>query len=156
GGGGPVLSVVGGRDAEYDALGRVQAGVEGQQAHRVALGVVGVQRLGLALLVVGDQGVGGGQDRFGAAVVQVERDDAGVGEVALEVENVADVRTAPFINTLIRVSDHTDVRLVNRQPAGDLVLGGVRVLVFVDQNEAEAAVQFGTHLLIVLQSEGGL
>ena len=98
-------------DAPGDALGLVQAGLEGQHRDRLAGRVVGDEVLRLALLVVGDQAAGGAQDRLGAAVVLRQRQDAGVGEVALEIEDIADVGAAQFVNRLVRIADDAQVRV---------------------------------------------
>ena len=109
----------------------------------------------LPLLVVVDERAGGVQDRLRAAVVLRQRDDAGVREVALEVEDVLDVRTPPLVNRLVRVADHAEVRVIDGQALGDLVLGEVGVLVLVDQHVLEAGVEFGAEFLVVLEGHRG-
>ena len=61
----------------------------------VAVWAAGEQALVLARAVVGDDRVGRGQDVAAGAVVLFELDRLGGGPVALEVEDVADVCTAP-------------------------------------------------------------
>ena len=53
---------------------------------------VGMQRLAEPALVMGDQPGGGGQDMAGGAVVALEPDDLGAGKIALEAQDVADLR----------------------------------------------------------------
>src|SRR5205807_10181997 len=61
--------------------------------------------LGDAAAVVGDHRVGRPQDCLRGAVVLLELDDPGVGEVVLEVEDVAYVSTAKAVDRL-RVVPH--------------------------------------------------
>ena len=94
------------------------------------------------------------QDRLRAAVIPRQRDDAGAGEVALEVEDVLDVGAAPLVDGLIGVADHAQVVVIDRQPPGDLVLRGVGVLVLVDEDVAEAGIELGPQLRVVAKGEG--
>ena len=73
------------------------------------------------------------------AVVLLEADHLGVGVVALELEDVADVGAAPRVDRLVVVADHGEVAALAGQQVGDAVLGVVGVLVFVDHDEAERA-----------------
>jgi len=88
----------------------------------------------LALLVERDDGMRGVEDRLRRAVVLVEDDDAGVGEIVLEVEDVANVGAAPGVNGLVRVADDADVAVVRRPLLGEDVLGDIGVLELVDVN----------------------
>ena len=126
-----------------------------------AVAGVGPQLLGLAALVVADHGVGGVEDGLGGAVVLLEQDRGGVGEVLLEVEDVADVGAAEGVDGLVGVADHHQLggrdavgrllrrqrpvvvrrllHLVGAQLVDQGVLGVVGVLVLVDQHVAEPA-----------------
>ena len=72
----------------------------------LAVAGVGPQLLLLAALVVADHRVGGGEDGLGGAVVLLQQDRGGVGEVLLEVEDVADVGAAEGVDRLVGVADH--------------------------------------------------
>ena len=98
---------------------------------------------------MGDDRVGGVEDRLGRAVVLLEADDLGVGVVALELEDVADVGAAPGVDRLVVVADHGEVAVLAGEQVGEAVLGVVRVLVLVDQDVAEGA-------LVVAQALGDL
>ena len=63
-------------------------------AHRLAVAELRPEVLLLALAVVADDAVRGLEDRVRRAVVLLERDRARAGEVALELEHVADVGAA--------------------------------------------------------------
>ena len=99
---------------------------------------VGPQRLRLALEVVVDHGVGGVEDRLGAAVVLVEHDRRDLGERVLELQDVAEVGAAEPVHRLVAVTDDADVLVTAGEQQDDLVLGLVGVLVLVDEDVLEA------------------
>ena len=69
-----------------------------ERSHRRPVAEVGEERLLLALAVVGDDGVRGAEDGVRRAVVLLERDELRAGEVALELEDVADVGSAEGVD----------------------------------------------------------
>ena len=79
-----------------------------------------------------------------------------VGEVALEVEDVAQVRAAPVVDRLIRIADDAEVAVDFGEPADEQVLRPVRVLVFVDEDVAELARVEVAHALAGLDELDGL
>ena len=99
-------------------VGFIEAGFELEQLHRLAGRIGGKKGLGLALPVMGDQMVGGGENGLGAAEVLGQRDHLGIGKVLLEIEDVANVRAAPFVNRLIGVADHAQVGMVDATGSG--------------------------------------
>ena len=124
----------------------------------VAVAGVAPQGLLLAALVVLDDRVGSGEDRLGGAVVLLQQDRGRVGEVLLEVEDVADVGAAEGVDRLVGVTDHHQlgrlgprglvgvgvgqrgvVHPVGTELVDQGVLGVVGVLVFVDQHVPEPA-----------------
>ena len=108
-----------------------------EHAHRVAVPELGPEVLLLALAVVRDHAVRGAQDRVRRAVVLLQRDRARAGEVALELEHVADVGAAEGVDGLVGVADGADVLVVGGEQLQQLVLRVVRVLVLVDEDVAE-------------------
>jgi hypothetical protein len=120
-------------------------------AHRVALAEVGPEVLRLALAVVRDHRIGGPEDGVRRAVVLLERDRARLAEVALELEDVADVRAAERVDRLVRVADRADVAVLLRQQLQKPVLRMVRVLVLVDEDVAEGLLPALARLREVLQ-----
>ncbi len=103
-----------------------------------AAGVVRPQLLVLARRVARDDGMGGVEDQLGRPVVLLELDDRGVGPVALEVEDVAQVRAAPRVDRLVVVADDAQVAVLRRERPDPQVLRPVRVLVLVDVEVAPA------------------
>ena len=105
---------------------------------RTAL-AVGPQPLVLAVAVLADDGAGGVEDDLRRAVVLLQPDGCGLREVALEVEDVAEVGAAPLVDRLIRIADDGEVAVDFGQAANQHVLRPVRVLVLVDHDVAELA-----------------
>ena len=86
---------------------------------------------------MGDQAVRRVQDRPGRAVVLLELDRGGLGEVALEVEDVADVGGAEAVDRLRFVTDDEEVPVLAGEQLQEPVLDAVGVLVLVDEDVAE-------------------
>ena len=76
--------------------------------------------------------------RLGGAVVLVQHDDGGVGEGALELQDVPYVGPPPTVNRLVRVAHHGHLVMAAGQLQDELVLRPVSVLVLVDQNVQKA------------------
>ena len=103
---------------------------------RAAL-AVGPEVLVLAVAVLADDGRRGVEDDLRRAVVAFELDDRRFGKVLLEVEDVPQVGAAPLVDRLIGIADDAQVAVDFGQPPDQQVLRPVRVLVFVDHDEAE-------------------
>ena len=127
----------------------------GGQIHRDLLPVARVreQALLLAVLVVRDDGVGRRQDIAHAAVVLLQLHHLGLGVVALEFQDVAQVGAAPRIDGLVVVAHHHDVAALGGEQLGDGVLGAVGVLVLVHHEVAEAVLIGLAHVRVVLQQQ---
>ena len=80
---------------------------------------------------------------------------ARVGEVALEVEDVADVGAAPAVDRLVVVADHAEVPVLARELRHEAVLHAVRVLVLVDEHVLPALAVAGEHLGVRVEELGG-
>ena len=77
--------------------------------HLLAGHVLGAQRLAEPAFVVRDQVRGGGEDVAGAAVIALQPDDLGAGEVVVEAQDVVDLRAAPAVDRLVVIADAADV-----------------------------------------------
>ena len=121
-----------------------------------AAGVVGPQLLVLARGVARDDRVGGVEDQLGRAVVLLELDDGGVGPVAFEVEDVAQVRAAPRVDRLVVVADHAQVAMAGGQRLDPQVLRPVGVLVLVDVEVAPALLVLGEDVGRLVEQPDGL
>ena len=99
----------------------------------------GPQVLGVALGGPGDDLVGGVEDGLGAAVVLLQGDDAGVGELLGEVEDVAHRGGPERVDGLGVVAHDGEVLAAGAEHLQDLGLEPVGVLVLVDQDAVEAA-----------------
>ena len=118
--------------------------------------VLGPELLVLARRVARYDGVGGVEDELGRAVVLLELDDGGLRPVALEVEDVAQVRAAPRVDRLVVVADDAQVAVACRQRPHPQVLGAVRVLVFVDVQVAPLLLVLGEDVGRLLEQPDGL
>ena len=85
--------------------------VERARRGRRPLPQLAPQPLGDAAAIVGDHRVGRRQDRLGRAVVLLELHHAGIGEVLLEVEDVAHVGSAEAVDRLAVVAHHRQVAM---------------------------------------------
>lgn len=141
-------------DARDDRIRFLEAVLAQEDADLRSLVIRCVQRLRLAVLVMLDQMIGRAEDRLCAAEVFAEIDNAGLREIAFEVEDIADVGAAPTVDRLIGIADHAEVGIIDRQPAGDGVLRLVRVLVLIDEHIAKARIEFRTQVGVILQCEG--
>ena len=92
----------------------------------VAERAVGAERLAETPLVVGDQPRGRAEDMPGRAVIALEPDDLGAGEVGLEPQDVVDLGAAPAIDRLVVVADAADVAVALREQPEPQILGDVR------------------------------
>ena len=119
--------------------------------HRLAAARVRPQALGLLAAIVGDHPVGGVEDRLGGAVVLLQLDHRRLGEVALELEDVADVGMPEAIDGLEIVADDEQVAVLLAEKLEEPVLDPVRVLVLVDEHPAEGAAVALANVLEQLQ-----
>ena len=101
-------------------------------------GLLGPQGLFHAAFVVGDYLIRRIKDVGGAAVVLLQLDDGGVGEILFKIENVADIRTAPAVDALIVIAHDAKVAALLRKELYQRILGKVGILVFVHVHIAKA------------------
>jgi hypothetical protein len=104
------------------------------ELHRVPTLYLGPQPLRPVVPVAFDQRVGRREDGLGGAVVLLQLHDLGVGEIALEVEDVADVGVTKAVDRLEVVADDHQVAVLLGEQLQKAVLGAVGVLVLVDQD----------------------
>ena len=85
--------------------------------------------------IAADDRIGRVQDVLGGAVVLLQQDDRGVGEVLAEAFHIAEVRAPKRIDGLVFIPYHEEVAMPARQQFDQLILGGVRVLKLIHQDE---------------------
>ncbi len=149
---------VGGRaaqalDARDHALGLVLLVVAGLHPHRLALAEFAPQPLGVELGIGGDDVVGGAQYGAGGAVVLLQLDHLQRRKILRQALEVVQRGAAPAVDGLVVVADGGEVRARAHQQLEQLVLGGVGVLVFVDQHMAELRLPARAHLGLALQQQ---
>jgi hypothetical protein len=109
---------------------------------RIARAELGPQLLVEQFLVVRDQGVGRLEDAYRRAVVLFELDHLEVRVVARQAAQIGDIGTAPAIDRLIVIADRGERGAWPGQQPQQLVLAGIGILVFVDQQIAQAVLPF--------------
>ena len=112
---------------------------------------VGAQRLAEAPLIMGDEARGRAEYMTGGAIVALEPDDLGAGEVGLEAQDVVHLGAAPAIDRLVVIANAANIAGPLREQAQPEILRDVRVLVLVDQHIAEALLIFGEHVGVLLE-----
>ena len=95
------------------------------------------QGLAFAGRIVAHHRSRGVEDDLRGPVVLLQADDPGAGIIFLELQDVLDRGPAPAINRLVFIADHTKVLMIEGELADELVLGAIRVLVFVHQDVAK-------------------
>ena len=125
--------------------------VAGEDPQLFARGGLRPQLLSLARLVVLHHRAGRPQDVLSRPVVLLQPDGLGLRKIALEIQNIADVRSPPAIDRLVLVAHHADVAVAFREQPHQVVLGAVGVLVFVDHHVAQPPVPGLAGALVVLQ-----
>ncbi len=125
-------------DVLADAARLLRAVPDADDLDLLAVALVGPQSLAEAAGVVGDEPVGGGEDVRGRAVVLFEANNLCAGKIFLEAQDVGDLGPAPGVDRLVVVADAAQVtaRLGKEFEPGVLRLVGV--LIFVDEDVAEA------------------
>ncbi len=88
--------------------------------------------------IVADHLPGGGEDIAGGAVVLLQFDDLGIGEVLVEFQNDAGIGAPPAIDGLVIIAHDTEVAVFLREQRDEPVLSEVDVLVFIHQEVAES------------------
>ena len=117
---------------------RFVLGVEaGVQAQLVARRRFGPQLLAFALFIILHHRTGRAQDVLGGAVILLQPDGLGLTEIALEIQNIADVRPAPAIDRLVLVAHHAHVAVHLGEQPHQLVLTAVGVLILVHHHVAQ-------------------
>ena len=112
---------------------------EGLEGDLLPGGVVRPEGFALAADVAGDHLAGGLEDGRRRAVVLLEADDGAVGIIAVEAEDIADLRAPPAVDRLVVVAHHAQVAMDPGEQVHQPVLDLVGVLEFVDQQVPEAA-----------------
>ena len=84
--------------------------------------------------VVGDHLVRRVENDPRAPVILLQPDDLRIRIILFEIENVANVRPAPSVDALVIVPDDAEVPVPEGNQPDQLVLGPVRILIFVHQH----------------------
>ena len=108
-----------------------------------AVAGIGPQALAKTTFIMRDEAVGGAEDVAGRAVILFEANGRGAGEILFEAQDIGNLRTAPRVDRLVVVADAAQVVARMSEELEPFVLRRVGVLIFVDQNVAEAIAILG-------------
>lgn len=139
------------QDARNRALGLVLFRVAIDDAYRLAFAQLRKQGFRKQLGVGLDHIVGRAQDGTGGAVVLLQLDDLELGVVDRQLLEVVQGGAAPAVNALVVIAHGGEMAALAHQQLEQLVLGGIGVLVFIDQHMAQMGLPFGAHLGVVAQ-----
>ncbi len=132
--------------------GRLLVGVAAGHEHRLAAGLFRRgEFLGELVDVRRDRGVRDGKNLRRAAVIDLDLVNLRAGIALGKFEDVAEVRAAPRVDALRIVAHHHHVLVLRAEQIDEVALELVRVLVFVHENELEAALVTLAHVLVLLQ-----
>src|SRR3954451_6157780 len=87
----------------------------------------------------------------GRAVIALEPDHLRAGKILLKAQDVVDIGAAPAVDRLIIIADAADVTASLGQELQPKILDRVRILVFVDQDIAEAPLVIGEHIGVLAE-----
>ena len=124
---------------------------EAAHGNLVALAGAGPQRLAEPAAIVIDDPGRGGKDLRRRTVILLQAHDQRAGEIALEFEDVLDLRAAPRVDRLVVVADAADVLVLLREQPQPQILRDVGVLVLVDQHIAEAVLICTKNVRVALE-----
>src|SRR4029453_9913495 len=105
--------------------------------------------------IMTDNLVGGLQNGIGRAIILFEPYDFDLGKMALEIEEVCDLRAAPAVDTLIVIAYNAEVAMPCGEGMNQLELRGVGVLVLVHHHEAVALAAFFQRLGVIPKQAKG-
>ena len=115
---------------------------------------LGEERLVVDMGIIGDQDVGALENTPLGAVVLLQLDEPQIGEIFVQQHQVLRLGTAPGVDGLVVVPHHGEAGPLADDLLHQLVLAGVGVLVFVDQQIADLVLPALAHLLIALEQQG--
>ena len=123
-----------------DDMDRIAALVRAPEVFRAAAGVVF------------DEPVRGGEDLVGAAVILLEPDDLGIGEMLFELEDVRDLRAAPPVDALVVIAHHANIgRFARGEKAHQIELEAVRILELIHEHLGKPRAPFFPDGWVVVQ-----
>ena len=116
------------------------------QADLQAVLGIGPERLAQPALVRGNQPRGRAQDLRGGTIVLFQPDHLRARKILLEAQDIADLGPAPAIDRLVVIADAADIAMGLRQQPQPQILGDVGILIFVDEDIAEAVLPAGQNI----------
>ena len=126
-------------------------GIGRLQRQHVAHLVAAIHILLYLAFILAYQRVGSLHDKLRRAVVLLQLEKAGAVIGLAEVQDIVDVGSAETVDALGIVADDTDTLALTCQLQDNLLLRVVRVLILIDQYEAELLDILPAHVLVLLE-----
>ena len=142
-----LLKVVGNQFGN-DALGLFQLRGAGDHLDGVPVAELAPEVFLERTRVLPNQGIGELENSTARTVVLLELDESQVAEIRGQSRQVLRHRTAPGVDGLIVVSNRHQAGAAARKQSDQIVLSVVGVLVFVDQQVADARSPLRQHILV--------
>ena len=99
------------------------------------------------------QRVGSLHNELCRTVIPFQLEEAGIGELVSEIENIVNVRTTERVDALVVVADDTDTAVCLRQQTDDVHLRIVRVLILVNKNILKLLSVLFPYLTVVTEEQ---
>ena len=117
---------------------------------------IGEEGLSQTPFIVGNQMRRRRKDMTRRAIVALQPDDLGAWKILLEAQDVVDLGTTPPIDRLVIVTHAAHIVAALREQAQPHVLHRIRILILVDEDEAEAFLILLQHIRIVAEEAQAL
>ena len=107
--------------------------------------------------VVFDEAICSRKDRVRAAVVLLETDDLGIGEVVFKLQDVRHLCSAPPVDALVVIAHHANIRRRARsQHAHEIELEAVGILELIDEHLRIAGSPLVADIRVFIEKLNGL
>ena len=120
--------------------------------HRIVIGncrtcgIFRPQLLRLAARIIFNHRIGSVQNHGSGTVILFQLQQRRLRIILFKIQYVTDIRAAPAVNALVRITHNAQVPCIPRQIAGQQILGPVGILILINHNIAEALLIFFPHL----------
>ena len=102
--------------------------------NRIPCSIEGIEILRNTFFVFGDQQVSRIEDGLRRAIIPIQDDGLGIGELLGKVKDDVLIGPAPGVNRLVRIANHVDIGLGGDEQLHQLILNIVGILELIDQD----------------------
>ena len=123
---------------------------------RVPCSIEGIEILRDTFFVLGDQQVGRIENGLRRAIVPIQDDGFGIGELLGEIEDDVLIGPAPGVNRLVWIANHIDIGLGGDEQLHQLILNIVGILELIDQDMVKTVGPFLSDVRVLAQNPNRL